>query len=91
MNKMTITGIACWLGGLLLIGFQAISAITEEATKWEQLSIEDMIDPTKLLWMDDIDWNLLYRVLDYLLTMPLYILLFAIGTILFVINAFRRA
>jgi hypothetical protein len=90
MNKLTITGLLCWCGCLVILGFQSIATVMKDDAKWESLSLEELVGTQHFIWVDSIDWYPVYKAVDYLITMPLFLLLFILGVIFFVINAFKR-
>ncbi|MCP4689597.1 MAG: hypothetical protein GY859_16205 [Desulfobacterales bacterium] len=91
MNKLTILGVISCLGALLLLGFQAIATLMKtEGKGWDNLSITDIANPDYLMWVGDIPWALLHQAVQYIITMPLFLLLFCIGGIFFIINAFTK-
>jgi len=86
MNKFTMVGLGAWLVSLVIVGFQALSSLMEQGTGdwggppggWGELAIVDLVGDERLYWAVDYEW------LAYVFTMPLYILLFAVG-LLFII------
>lgn len=88
MSKFTLAGIASWLGGLLLLGFQSISTLMTVEGKWKQLDIVDVVAPQYLSWIDDISYEMIAKALDYIVNMPIFVVLFCLGTLFFIINAF---
>lgn len=87
MSKLTITGLICWLLGLLILGFQGISQLMHEGTNWKNLMLTDFIEPDYLEWITQVP-IFAQNALNYLLHMPLFVLLFCVGTLAFIINAF---
>jgi hypothetical protein len=90
MNKATLLGLLCWIGALLLLLFQAVSSVMGEGEHWENLALVDMLPASAFDWIDTLSADIVYDAADYLVTMPLFILLFAIGIIFFIINAFMK-
>ncbi|MBU0993564.1 MAG: hypothetical protein KJ737_13795 [Proteobacteria bacterium] len=88
MSKFTLAGLLSWLGGFLLLGFQSISTLMSVEGKWKSMNLKDVVDAQYLTWVDGITWDMLTKMVDYVLTMPLFVLLFCVGTILFIVNAF---
>lgn len=95
MSKCTILGLLSWLGSLILLGFQAILTFMDPSacsltgkTVWKKISIIDLIDIKYLDWINGISWVSLQNGMNYLITMPLFILLFFLGILFFIINAF---
>jgi hypothetical protein len=88
MSKFTLAGLVSWLGGLLLLGFQSISTLMNVEGKWKSICLTDIIEEKYLAWTDGVTWDLASQAMNYVLNMPLFILLFCVGTLLFIINAF---
>jgi len=87
MSKFTIIGGLLCLGGLLLIGFQAISSMmTAGDIAWQSLSIVDIVNAEYLKWIDGISWHSIQKIIKYIASMPLYILLFAVGAATLVVG-----
>lgn len=83
MNKFTMAGILAWLISGVLVGFQAVADLMKADVKsvsagWENIDLLDLIGESNLSWAMDWDW------LVYVLDLPLFILLFAVGLILIV-------
>ena len=87
MSKYYIVGGLLCLGGLLLIGFQAISSImTPGEIVWKGLSIAGIVDAEHLKWIDSISWYSIQKIIKYIATMPLYILMLCVGVLSFIIG-----
>lgn len=81
MSKYYIVGGLLCLGGLVLVGFQAISSMmTPGDIVWKSLSLVDVLDATYLKWIDSISWHSIQKNLKHITTMPMYILLLGTGT-----------
>lgn len=89
MNKFTMVGLGAWLVSLLIVGFQGITSMMDAGGGgswgappggWNELAIVDLVGDERLYWAADFEW------LAYVFTMPLYILLFAIGLLLIVMG-----
>lgn len=89
MNKFTMVGLGAWLISLIILGFQAITSLMTEGGGgdwgappggWSELAIVDIVGGERLYWANDFEW------LAYVLTMPLYILLFAVGLLFIVMG-----
>ncbi len=95
MSKFTILGLLSWLGSLVLLGFQAIftfmdpsaSSLTTK-TVWKKISVVDIIDTKYFDWINSIPWVSIKESANYVITMPLFILLFCVGLLFFITNAF---
>jgi hypothetical protein len=96
MSKFTIAGLVSCLASGIILGFQTIStlmdpsaaSITKGKTAWKNLTLVDSIGPEYFEWIDTISWTSIQSIADYIVDMPLYILLLCIGILCFVINAF---
>lgn len=88
MSKYTIAGLLSWLSGLLLLGFQGISTLMDEEAAWDNLNLLDVVEPQYLEWTTRIPMEMAQNVMNYIVAMPLFALLFCVGTVAFIINAF---
>jgi hypothetical protein len=88
MSKLTMVGVASWLIGGLLLGFQAISTLMQTGDKyvWESLSLVDIFGKDSFKWIEGISYASVQSAASYVSTMPLYLLLFALGLLFFIIN-----
>jgi hypothetical protein len=86
MSKFTIAGLVSWFIGGLLFGFQAIEALVSSGgdVAWKNFTLTNVIDKNHFNWVNGISEGILHNVVQYIVTMPLYLLLFCIG-ILFLI------
>lgn len=91
MGKFTLLGILAWIGGVLLLGFQGISTLMKEKGTWEDMALVDVVEPEYLNWITGLPTSYLQNAGDYLITMPLYQLLFGAGVLFFILGAFKRA
>lgn len=88
MNKFTMVGLGAWLVSVVIVGFQALSGLMEQGTGdwgappggWGEMAIVDLVGDERLYWAADYEW------LAYVFTMPLYMLLFAIGLLLIIMG-----
>ena len=96
MSKLTIAGLVSCLASVITLGFQAIStlmdpsasSITNEKTAWKSLTLANSIGQEYFEWINTISWTSIQSGADYIVNMPLFILLFCIGILCFLINAF---
>ena len=89
MNKFTLLGlILLGLGGCIL-GFQAISSMmTPGEITWETLNLVDVTGQKTLDWVNGISMQLAQKGLHYVVTMPLYMLSFAVGVLFLIVGGF---
>lgn len=96
MSKLTIAGLVSLLASGVILGFQTISSLMDPSatsiakgkTVWKSLSLADSIGPEYFEWIDSITWTSIQSIANYIVDMPLYLLLLCIGILCFVINAF---
>jgi len=89
MNRITLLGlIFLGLGGCIL-GFQAISSMMSAGQiTWETLNLVDVTGQETLKWVNGISMQMLQKGLRYIVTMPLYMLSFAVGVLLLIVGGF---
>jgi hypothetical protein len=88
MTKYTLIGVLSCVGGGLLIGFQALASIMGPKAVWRNSSIVDIVGGQYFEWMGNSSLRGLERLAEYIVTMPLYVLLFCIGGLFFVLDYF---
>ena len=88
MSKYTVAGLTAWLFSGLLLGFQGIAAFMkmEDKMVWKSLTLVDFLDEGHLTWLDGIFRGTLHTVIQFIVTMPLYLLLFFTGILFFIMN-----
>ena len=89
MNKFTLLGLILLATGCCILGFQAISSMmTTGVITWETLNLVDATGPETLKWVNGISIQLVQKALQYVVTMPLYLLSFALGVLLLIVGGF---
>jgi hypothetical protein len=88
MSKYTVAGLVSWLFSGLLLGFQGIASFMkmEDKMVWKSLTLMDFLDENHLTWLDGISRGTLHTVIQFIVTMPLYLLLFFTGILFFIMN-----
>lgn len=87
MSKFYIFGGILCFGGLALVTFQAISSVMMPGeVVWKSINIAGALDEKYIKWIDTISWTLIHNMANYIVTMPLYILLLVVGVISFIIG-----
>jgi len=87
MSKIALTGALCWIGGFLILGFQAISSVMGTDVVWENLTLLDTFPPEVVDAIDNMSEGFIQSATDYIVTAPLYITLFCVGTVLLVLSS----
>ncbi|MBN1932093.1 MAG: hypothetical protein JW786_10855 [Desulfobacterales bacterium] len=86
MSKFTILGIISCIGALILIIFQAISSVMGTEAVWKNLTLVDIFEPEFFAWTDKVSWFGIEKMLDFLIAMPLFLLLLCIGILSLIIG-----
>ena len=88
MSKYTVAGLVAWLFSGLLLGFQAIAAFMkmEDKMVWKSLTLLDFLHEGHLTWLDGISRGFFHTIIQFIVTMPLYLLLFFTGILFFIMN-----
>ncbi len=89
MSKLTIAGLVSWFIGGLLFGFQVLKGIvgTGGDMVWENLILLDVIGKSHFDWIAGMPDGIVHNIAQYIVTMPLYLLLFCIGILFFILNS----
>ena len=89
MNKLTLLGLIFLVLGGCILGFQAISSMmTAGDIAWETMTLVEVTGPETLEWVNGISMQLVQKGLKYIVTMPLYMLSFALGVCMLIIGGF---
>ena len=88
MTKYTLIGVLSCVGGGLLIGFQALSSVMGSKAVWQSLSLVNVLGGQYFEWMGSSSFGGVEKIAEYIVTMPLFVLLFCIGGLFFVMDYF---
>lgn len=89
MNRITLLGLIFLRVGGCILGFQAISSMMSAGQiTWETLNLVDVTGQETLKWVNGISMQMLQKGLRYIVTMPLYMLSFAVGVLLLIVGGF---
>jgi hypothetical protein len=88
MSKYTIIGLVSWLVSLLILLFQTISSLmgTEETMVFKNLSLVSVIGQGHFDWINSLSWVNVQKAANYIVTMPLFLLLFCMGIFFFLLH-----
>ncbi len=88
MSKFTIAGLMSWFISVLLLGYQALAGFVKSGGTiiWKSITLMDVVDKSRLNWIEGISQGSLHFILQYIVTMELYILLFFVGILFFIIG-----
>ncbi len=86
MSKFTLIGILSCLGGLFLIVFQAISALVKTNDVWKRINLVDITGLSPFEGIRSVAFLGIGHRVDYVVHMPLFLLLLIFGGICFIIG-----
>lgn len=88
MSKLTIAGlVSCFIGGLI-ITFQVIGGLVSSGGDlvWKNLTLLDAVGKTYFSWVDGMSEGAIQNAVQYIITMPLYLLLICVGILLLILG-----
>jgi len=90
MSKYTIIGLVSWLFSALILLFQTISSLmgTEEKIAFKSLTLVSVIGQGHFDWINSLSWVRVQKAMSYIVTMPLFLLLFCMGIFFFLLHMF---
>ena len=88
MSKLTIAGLVSWFIGGLIFGFQAIGGLVSSGgdLEWKNLILMDVIGKSHFDWIAGMPEGIVHNIAQYIVTMPLYLLLFCVGILLLILG-----
>jgi len=88
MSKLTIAGLVSWFISGLLFAFQAIGALVRSGgdLDWNNMILMDVIGKSHFDWIAGMPEGIVHNIAQYIVTMPLYLLLFCVGILFFILN-----
>ncbi len=87
MNKYTFIGIFALVGAGLFLIFQAIASMaTAGEIVWKDISLISAVGADRFEFIHRISWQLGQHALNYVVNLPVYVLLLAAGVIFLIIG-----
>lgn len=90
MNKLSAIGALSLITGLLMLVFKAISSQTEVKLAFPDLTIENVVSPDKLEWIDSMAAGIIHNFASGFVSTPLYLFCIVIGIIMLVVSGFIK-
>ncbi len=88
MLKLNLIGSISVIGALLLVCFQGIAMFMGTKPIWKNICLIDVLDQGILSWINSISIYIIQQAAHFILTTPIYLLLFCIGGGLLIIKSF---
>ncbi len=89
MSKFAIAGVLSLISAVLIFGYQAISSVMGPKATYKTILFMDVLDKNIIAWIDGISSESLFKVADYIITTPLYLVFIVVGIVLLSISSFR--
>ena len=98
MKKINVFGMSSLIGGVCIIGFRTLGDFMGSSTKLsskkgmstidktDQLRFYDLMHEDNFDFIDSIPWGFVREGVDYVVTMPLWLLMVIVGGTLLVIG-----
>jgi len=89
MSKLTIAGLVSWFIGGLLFGFQVLQGLVSTGGDmvWKNVILLEIIGKSHFDWIEGMPDGIAHNIAQYIVTMPLYLLLFCVGILFFILNS----
>lgn len=89
MNRFTLMGIITLVASGLTLIFEAVSSMmTIGEIVMTHTSLEKFFGVDAFYWIDNLPWDVLQRTADWLIQVPIFIGLAAVGVIFLLIGGF---
>ncbi|MDY0163541.1 hypothetical protein [Desulfobotulus sp.] len=89
MFSMTFVGGCCLVSGFFLFVFKGVAAFMEKDFPLADLSLEQVLDPESLEWVENLPWEGLQIFADQVLATPLYLHCLVFGVFFLVLGGIR--
>lgn len=87
MNRLTLLGIITLVGSGVTLIFEAVSSMMTVGTiVMKHVSLEGFFGTDTFYWIEDLPWGFLQHAADYIIQVPVFLGLAAIGVVLLIIG-----
>jgi hypothetical protein len=91
MSKLNLLTLFCFLGGAVVLVFQAVSSMmTTGVITWETRSLVTHFGPERFAWVEEIPVSFLQGFAEWVVTMQVFQLLFILGAVFLVLGMILR-
>lgn len=90
MSKFTLAGLVSWFISGLLLGFQVLEPLVSSGGEvaWKNLTLIDVIGKSQLNWINEMSEGTIHYIVQYVISMPIYLLLFCLGILFIILGRF---
>jgi hypothetical protein len=86
MFRLGNLGFLSLFGSIIILLLQAITSLLNKDFTWKKLRCADILDPQYYRWLDNITLFNFNSIANYVLNMPLFVLLFCLTIFFFILN-----
>jgi hypothetical protein len=91
MSKLNLLTLACFLGGAVVLVFQAVSSMmTTGVITWETQSLVSHFGPERFTWVEELPLSFLQSFAGWVVHMQIFQLLFLLGALFLVLGMIFR-
>ena len=86
MFRLGNLGFLSLFGSIIILMLQAITSLLNKDFTWKKLRFADILDPQHYSWLDNITLFNFNSIANYVLNMPLFVLLFCLTIFFFILS-----
>jgi hypothetical protein len=86
MFRLGNLGFLSLFGSIIILLLQAITSLLNKDFTWKKLRCADILDPQYYSWLDNITLFNFNSIANYVLNMPLFVLLFCLTIFFFILS-----
>lgn len=86
MFRLGNLGFLSLFGSIIILLLQAITSLLNKDFTWKKLRFADILDPQDYSWLDNITLFNFNSIANYVLNMPLFVLLFCMTIFFFILS-----
>ncbi len=86
MFRLGNLGFLSLFGSIIILLLQAITSLLNQDFAWKRLRFADILDPQYYSWLDNITLFNFNSIANYVLNMPLFVLLFCLTIFFFILS-----
>lgn len=86
MFRLGNLGFLSLFGSIIILLLQAITYVLNKDFTWKKLRFADILDPQYYSWLDNITLFNVNGIANYVVNMPLFVLLFCMTIVFFILS-----